>query len=91
MNNAAVFCKKSGYILATLKRGGGHHYFIRSILLSITAHKKIFTMVKLGENSKKTQGLDDALRRWLGTADLPPKAAVSQFLTMPCGGGWVGR
>ena len=50
MNNTAIFCKKTDNKLTTDKGGGGNYYFIRSILLSITADKKIFTMVNLAEN-----------------------------------------
>ena len=44
MNNTAIFCNKTDNKLTTDKGGGGYQHFIRSIPLSITAHKKIFTM-----------------------------------------------
>ncbi|MEC7628147.1 MAG: hypothetical protein VX855_08200, partial [Verrucomicrobiota bacterium] len=43
--------------------GRGSPNYHRSILLSIHARIKFFTIAILGENSKKTQGLDEALLR----------------------------
>ena len=58
MNNIAIFCRKNGYKTATTKGGGGLHCFIRSILLSMTARTKIFTITNLGEKCLRKDKLE---------------------------------
>ena len=44
MNNTAIFCKKSGYILATFKGGRGSPLFYPLDPIIDYCPKKIFTM-----------------------------------------------
>ena len=71
-NDLAIFCRKTDNKLTT--RIGGEGVAEQSPLDPIidSCPDKNFHNCDFGRKFEKTQGLDDALRRWLGTADLPP-------------------
>ena len=71
-NDFAIFCRKTDNKLTTRIGGEGVAELSTFEPVIDSCPDKKFTIAILGENSKKTQGLDDALKRWLGTADLPP-------------------
>jgi len=53
-NYLAIFCRKNGYKAATSMGGRGSPNNHRSILSSIHARIKFFTIAILGENSKNS-------------------------------------
>ena len=85
IQNLAIFCKKTDNKLTT--RIGGEGVAEQSPLDPIidSCPDKIFHNCDFGRKFEKTQGLDDALRRWLVWAmRFTLLAFFTSFLTFGC-------